>query len=236
MDPRHAFCSWCGLPLLAAAVPAAAADLRSSGERKQVTILFADIVASTALISGLDPEQSAAILDPMMRQMADIVADQDGFVARLTGDGIKAVFGIPATREDHAERACNAALAIRTVARDAGLRVRIGANSGEVVVRPLLNDHDAVGMAVHVAARVEQLARPGSIYLAAATARLIAGRFNLRSAGSRAAKGVRGPIELFELLDRSEQTRWAVRARQGLSTFVDRTDEMATILSALRAD
>jgi class 3 adenylate cyclase/tetratricopeptide (TPR) repeat protein len=236
-DVQQTYCGWCGLKLRtdASADPNIAA--KPTGERKHVTVLFADIVGSTALISHLDPEQSASILDPALRAMAGIVTARTGFVTRLTGDGIKAVFGIPATREDHADRACSAALAIRTMTQASRLRVRIGINSGEVVVRQLQSgtqrDYDAVGMAVHLAARLEQIAQPGTIHVSDATARLVAGRFHLRRAGRRTAKGVPGEIELFELLDSSDHSRWGGRARLGLSEFVGRTIELERLLATL---
>lgn len=234
----QAFCGWCGLKLNPWSDATPAHDERIAGERKYVTILFADIVGSTAAISGLDPEQSASIFDPVLREMAAIVAQRAGFVTRLTGDGIKAAFGIPAAREDHAQRACAAALAIRAMARSRRLRVRIGINSGEVVVRLLQpgipGDYDAVGMVVHLAARLEQLARPGSIYLSATTARLVADHFTLHAVGSGVAKGVSGAIKLFELVsDGNRRTRGGLRARDGLTEFVGRDAELATLLTMI---
>ena len=238
-DGRQLFCGWCGRKLRNEPDDSQALEGWEAGERKYVTVLFADIVGSTAMISGLDPEQAASLLDPMLSKMATIVGQQAGFVARLTGDGIKAIFGVPVAREDHAERACAAALAIRAAAREHQLHTRIGLHSGEVMVRGLQTgtpgDYDAVGMVVHLAARLEQIARPGSIYLSAGTAQLVKGRFNLRPAGSRVAKGVRGAIELFELLRyNSGRTRWSARAHKGLSHFVGRTEELATLLNAVR--
>ena len=230
------YCSQCGVRLTTV-LANYGSDAEYIGERKHVTILFADIAGSTALIHGLDPEQSASIIDPVLRKMTGIVQRQFGFVARLTGDGIKAVFGVPTAREDHAERACMAALAIRDVGQSERLRVRVGVNSGEVMVRPLqpgvAGGYDAVGMEVHVAARLEQTARPGSISISATTAHLVAGRFRLRRVGTKVAKGVRDGIPAYQLLCVSGKTRWSVRVRRGLTKFVGRTTELKELLGAL---
>lgn len=208
-----------------------------SNERKRVTILFADIVNSTGLISGLDLEESASILDPMLSQMADIVVRHGGFVSGLRGDGIKAVFGVPLTLEDHGERACISALELRELAQSGQARIRVGLHSGEVLVRRLRSEaageYDAVGLAVHLAARLEQGARPGSIWISGTTAGLVGGRFNLRTLGKKAVKGIRDEVEVFELLSESNRTRWSARSRQHLSKFVGRTGELARLIALI---
>src|SRR5712691_7543688 len=159
------------------------------GERKQVTVLFADLKGSTELIRDLDPEAAQTLLDPALHVMMDAVHRFEGTVNQVLGDGIMALFGAPVAHEDHAVRACYAALtmqaAIRTYAEDVrrthGLTVqmRVGLNAGEVVVRAIGNDlhmdYSAVGQTTHLAARMEQLATPGSILLTADTLRLVEG-------------------------------------------------------------
>ena len=146
------------------------------GERKQVTVLFADLKGSTELIHGLDPEAAQQLLDPALHLMMDAVHRFEGTVNQVLGDGIMALFGAPIAHEDHALRACYAALAMQTamrayteeVRRTHGLelRIRVGLNSGEVVVRAIGNDlhmdYSAVGETTHLAARMEQFATPGT--------------------------------------------------------------------------
>src|SRR5262244_2974294 len=151
------------------------------GERKQVTVLFADLKGSTELIRDLDPEAAQTLLDPALQCMMDAVHRFEGTVNQVLGDGIMALFGAPVAHEDHAVRACYAALAMQAamrhyaeeVRRSHGLEMqaRVGLNSGEVVVRAIGNDlhmdYSAVGQTTHLAARMEQLAPPGSIRLTA---------------------------------------------------------------------
>src|SRR5215470_8365075 len=169
-----------------------------AGERKQVTVLFADIKDSTELIRGLDPEVAQRLLDPALQHMMDAVHRFEGTVNQVLGDGIMALFGAPVAHEDHAVRACYAALAMQAtmrryaeeVRRSHGLEMqaRVGLNSGEVVVRAIGNDlhmdYSAVGQTTHLAARMEQLATPGSIRLTAATLRLAEGLIQVNDLGS----------------------------------------------------
>src|SRR6266568_3208433 len=159
------------------------------GERKQVTVLFADLKGSTELIRDLDPEAAQTLLDPALQHMMDAVHRYEGTVNQVLGDGIMALFGAPVAHEDHAVRACYAGLAMQAamrryaeeVRRSHGLemQMRVGLNSGEVVVRAIGNDlhmdYSAVGQTTHLAARMEQLATPGSIRLTAATLWLVEG-------------------------------------------------------------
>ena len=175
------------------------------GERKQVTVLFADIKGSTELIAGLDPEEARQLLDPALHVMMDAVHRYEGTVNQVLGDGIMALFGAPLAHEDHAVRACYAALAMQAamrryadeVRRAHGLavQIRVGLNSGEVVVRAIGNDlhmdYSAVGQTTHLAARMEQLATPGSILLTAATLRLVEGFVQVSALGPVPVKGLR---------------------------------------------
>ena len=157
------------------------------GERKQVTVLFADIKGSTELIEDLDPEAAQRLLDPALHHMMDAVHRYEGTVNQVLGDGIMALFGAPVAHEDHAVRACYAALAMQAamqrytdeVRRTHGqvIQIRVGMNSGEVVVRSIGSDlhmdYSAVGQTTHLAARMEQVATPGSIIMTAGTLRLV---------------------------------------------------------------
>src|SRR5262247_2121149 len=184
------------------------------GERKQVTVLFADLKGSTELIEGLDPEEARQLLDPALHVMMDAVHRYEGTVNQVLGDGIMALFGAPVAHEDHAVRACYAALAMQAamrryaeeVRRTQGLEVqiRVGLNSGEVVVRAIGNDlhtdYTAVGQTTHLAARMEQLATPGSIRLTAETLRLVEGFVQANALGPVPVKGLSEPVDVFELV------------------------------------
>src|SRR6266849_4885198 len=149
------------------------------GERKQVTVLFADLKGSMELLADRDPEEARQLLDPVLERMMAVVHRYEGTVNQIMGDGIMALFGAPLAHEDHAVRACYAALAMQEsvkryaegVRREQGatIRIRVGLNSGEVVVRAIGSDlhmdYTAVGQTTHLAARMEQLAEPSSILL-----------------------------------------------------------------------
>src|SRR5262249_40172001 len=146
------------------------------GERKQVTVLFADLKGSMELLADRDPEEARKILDPVLERMMEAVHRYEGTVNQVMGDGIMALFGAPLAHEDHAVRACYAALRMQeqvkryaeNIFRIHGIpiRVRVGLNSGEVVVRSIGSDlhmdYTAVGQTTHLAARMEQIADPGS--------------------------------------------------------------------------
>ena len=220
------------------------------GERKQVTVLFADVKGSMELAEQLDPEEWHTILDRFFTILTEGVHRFEGTVNQYTGDGIMALFGAPIAHEDHAQRACYAALhlrdAVREHANDVRVQhgvpfgVRIGLNSGEVVVGKigddLRMDYTAQGHVVGLAQRMEALAESGHICLSEYTARLVTGYFQLQDLGRTKVKGVSEPVGLFDLegvgpfrtrLDRS-------RAR-GLSTFVGRDSEMGLLEAALES-
>ena len=218
------------------------------GERKQVTVLFADLKGSTELIEGLDPEDAQALLDPALHRMMEAVHRYEGTVNQVLGDGIMALFGAPIAHEEHALRACYAALAMQTamqayteeVRRSQGLelRMRVGLNSGEVVVRAIGNDlhmdYSAVGETTHLAARMEQMAPPGSIRLTTATLRLVEGLVQVTSLGPVPVKGLPVPGEVFELVGASPaRTRLQAFAARGLTPFVGRQAELAALHQAL---
>ncbi|MBM4299540.1 MAG: hypothetical protein FJ143_17510, partial [Deltaproteobacteria bacterium] len=216
--------------------PGEAAGLFLASERKQVTVMFADIRGSTAFIEKLDPEEVRRHFDPLLKAMMDAVHRYGGTVNQVLGDGIMALFGAPQSREDHATRACYAALAMqeemrRDAARGDALRVGIGLNSGEVVVRSLANDlnfdYSALGQTTHLAARMQELAKPGTILMTSACAREVEGFVQLKPLGQRQAKGVSQPLEVFELAGATAaRTRLQVAARRGLTPFVGREHEI----------
>jgi class 3 adenylate cyclase len=218
------------------------------GERKQVTVLFADVKGSLELAEQVDPEEWHAILDRFFQILADGVHRFEGTVNQYTGDGIMALFGAPIAHEDHAQRACYAALYLREelrryadrlrLAQGFNFSVRMGLNSGEVVVGKigddLRMDYTAQGRTVGLAARVEQLAEAGKIFLTEHTARLVGGYFRLRDLGSARVKGVAEEVELHELEDVGAlRTRFDLARARGLSKFVGRADEMASLEAAL---
>src|SRR5262252_2379120 len=184
-----------------------------AGERKQVTVLFADLKGSMELLADRDPEEARQLLDPVLERMMAAVHRYEGTVNQIMGDGIMALFGAPIAHEDHAVRACYAALAMQEAIRHYSaevrqahgveVQIRVGLNSGEVVVRAIGNDlhmdYSAIGQTTHLAARMEQLAPPGSIRLTAATRRLADSFVQVKILGPIPVKGVAEPIEVFEL-------------------------------------
>jgi class 3 adenylate cyclase len=219
-----------------------------AGERKHVTVLFADLKDSTELIRGLDPEAAQQLLDPALHHMMDAVHRFEGTVNQVLGDGIMALFGAPIAHEDHALRACYAALAMQgamrayteEVRRTHGLelRMRVGLNAGEVVVRAIGNDlhmdYSAVGETTVLAARMEQTATPGTIRLSAATLRLVEGLVQVTALGPVPVKGLEEPVEVCELRGASPlRRRLQAAAARGLTPFVGRQPELEALHQAL---
>jgi len=218
------------------------------GERKQVTVLFADVKGSMELASQVDPEEWHQILDRFFQILTEGVHRFEGTVNQYTGDGIMALFGAPITHEDHARRACYAALhlldGLRSYANELRLRrglnfsARLGINSGEVIVGKigddLRMDYTAQGHTVGLAARMEQIAEPGKVYLTGHTAALIDGYFALADLGEMEIKGVHGAMHVYELQGLGQmRTRLDVSRSRGFSRFVGRGDEMHVLESAL---
>jgi len=218
------------------------------GERKQVTVLFADLKGSLELLADRDPEEARKLLDPVLERMMDAVHRYEGTVNQVMGDGIMALFGAPLAHEDHAVRACYAALRMQeSVRRYAGevrrtsgiaLAIRVGLNSGEVVVRSIGSDlhmdYTAVGQTTHLAARMEQAALPGSIVLTPDTLRLAEGFVEVRSLGLMPVKGLAEPVEVYELTGGGlARTRLQVAAARGLTRFVGREAEVERLRHAL---
>src|SRR5262245_35022797 len=218
------------------------------GERKQVTVLFADLKASTALIQGLDPEEARALLDPALHNRMEAVHRYEGTVNQVLGDGIMALFGAPLAHEDHAVRACYAALHMQEaigryadeLRRQQGLdvQIRVGLNSGAVVVRAIGNDlhmdYTAVGQTTHLAARMEQPARPGTTLLTADTLRLVEGYIEVTPLGPVPVKGLPEPVEVYELLRAGPvRSRLQAAVARGLTRFVGRDAELEQLRQAL---
>ena len=218
------------------------------GERKQITVLFADLKGSTELIADRDPEEARKLLDPVLETMMEAVHRYEGTVSRVMGDGIMALFGAPLALEDHAVRACYAALAMQAAIRSyseqlrrsqgASVQIRVGLNSGEVVVRAISNDlhmdYTAMGVTTHLAARLEQLAAPGTTMLSSATLQLAEGHVTVKAQGPATLKGLGHPVELYELTGAgSARTRFQAAATRGLTRFVGRNAELAQMFSAL---
>ena len=215
-----------------------------AGERKQITVCFADIKSSTALIEGLDPEDAGGLIDPVLHLMMEAVHRYEGTVSLILGDGLMALFGAPLAHEDHASRACYAALAMQAAMQDYAetlrqsrgldMKIRVGLHSGEVVVRTISNDlrmeYSAIGGTTHLAARMEQLATPGSIRLTAATMRLVEGLVRVNTLGPMSVKGLTESVEVFELIGASTtRRRLQAAALRGLTRFIGREAELAAI-------
>jgi class 3 adenylate cyclase/tetratricopeptide (TPR) repeat protein len=218
------------------------------GERKQVTVLFADLKGSMELLADRDPEEARKILDPVLEHMMEAVHRYEGTVNQVMGDGIMALFGAPVAHEDHAVRACYAALRMlesvtqyaEGVFRSQGvpIQIRVGLNSGEVVVRAIGSDlhmdYTAVGQTTNLAARMEQMATPGTILLAPATEQLVEGYVQVAARGPVAVKGLPDSVEVFELTGASAQrTRLHAAAARGLTRFVGRDAELEQVRRAL---
>jgi class 3 adenylate cyclase/tetratricopeptide (TPR) repeat protein len=224
------------------------ARLSLEGERKQVTVLFADLKGSMELLADRDPEEARSILDPVLERMMEAVHRYEGTVNQVMGDGIMALFGAPIAHEDHAIRACYAALAMQAALRrysdevrrmhGVAVHFRVGLNSGEVVVRGIHNDlhmdYSAIGQTVHLAARMEQLATPGSILLTPATLRLVEGLVQVHALGPIPVKGLVDPVEVAELVGVSAlRGRLQAVVARGLTRFVGRLQELAALRQAL---
>jgi predicted ATPase/class 3 adenylate cyclase len=218
------------------------------GERKQVTVLFADMKGSMELLADRDPEEARKLLDPVIEHMMEAVHRYEGTVSNLMGDGIMALFGAPLAHEDHAVRACYAALRMQEsvnryadgVRRTEGvpIQIRVGLNSGEVVVGSIGNDlkmdYTAIGQTVHLASRMEQMATPGSVLMTPDVLRLAEGYVQVKPLGPAAVKGLSGPLEVYEVTGAGPiRSRLQAAAARGLTRFVGRTAEFETLCQAL---
>jgi predicted ATPase/class 3 adenylate cyclase len=262
--PENKFCGQCAAPLRttsAAKSPApdsytpkylAEKILTSKsaleGERKQVTVLFADLKGSMELLADRDPEDARKLLDPVLERMMAAVHRYEGTVNQVMGDGIMALFGAPLAHEDHALRACYAAMEmqqqVRRYAQEArhvhglNVQIRVGLHSGEVVVRAIGSDlhmdYTAVGQTTHLAARMEQLATPGTVLLTAGTLRLAEGFIAVKPLGPVPVKGLDAPVDVYELTGAGPlRSRLHAAAARGLTRFVGRDAEIEQLREAL---
>ena len=265
--PGSRFCNRCGASLGATPTPSAprfsspesyipehlAEKILTSraaleGERKYVTVLFADLKGSMELLADRDPEEARKILDPVLTHMMDAVHRYEGTVNQVMGDGIMALFGAPIAHEDHAVRACYAALRMQELvnryaeearrAHGVTVQIRVGLNSGEVVVRAIGNDlhmdYTAVGETTHLAARMEQAARPGTVLIAPATFDLVEGFIAVKPLGPVPVRGRGDPVEVYEVSGIGPaRTRLQAAARRGLTRFVGRDAEIEVLRRSL---
>ena len=268
--PIHKFCKKCGQSLTAASgvdpegrrfaspdsyTPKHLAEkiLTSKsaleGERKLVTVLFADLKGSMELLADRDPEEARKLLDPVLVRMMEAVHRYEGTVNQVMGDGIMALFGAPLAHEDHAVRACYAALRMQESVKKyadevrrshaAVVKIRVGLNSGEVVVRAIGSDlhmdYTAVGQTTHLAARMEQLADPGAIVITPDTLALAEGYVAVKSLGPVSVKGLADAVEVYEVTGAGPaRTRLQAATRRGLTRFVGRDAELEQLRRAQR--
>src|SRR5437879_4008187 len=213
------------------------------GERRQVTVLFADVAGFTALAERRDPEDVHRIINRCFELITAEVHRFEGTINQYTGDGVMALFGAPIAHEDAPRRAAHAALGIQRALGDYGreleggggpaIQMRIGLNTGPVVVGrigdDLRMDYTAVGDTTNLAARMQQNARPGSVLASEATSKVVAGFFETRDLGEIAVKG-RAPVRAFEILrPRGRRSRLDVAAERGLTPLIARARELGVL-------
>ncbi|KAA0996100.1 AAA family ATPase [Paraburkholderia panacisoli] len=266
LSPSAQFCRACGAPVDPSPPPVhytpphlaerilaeqAALDARgaTAGERKTITVLFADLVDSTALLHDLDPEEAYRLIAPVIELMMESVHHYEGYVAKSLGDGILALFGAPIAHEDHPQRALYAALRMQDGMRrhsdrtrlEQGIapQVRVGIHTGEVVVRSirkddLRTDYDPVGYTIHIASRMQTIAAPSSILVSERTHKVAEGYFEFRAMGDAQVKGIPEPLAVYEVLGLGAlRTRLQVAQRRGLARFVGRQAELEQLHRAL---
>ena len=259
-NPPHAkFCAQCAALLSDRASPAsssassvpprqsvevnvATTDSPLDGERRTVTALFADIKGSTELMAELDPEDARSIIDPALKLMIEAVRRYDGYIVQSTGDGIFALFGAPLAHEDHPQRALYAALRMqeelrrysaRIVAEGGGpIQCRVGANTGEVVVRSIATgaghtEYTPIGHTTNLASRMQAVAPVGSIAVSDTIRHWCEGYFAFRSLGPTRLRGVQAPIEVHEVTGLGPlRSRLQRAVGRGLTKFVGRETEL----------
>ncbi|HMA85864.1 MAG TPA: adenylate/guanylate cyclase domain-containing protein [Desulfosalsimonadaceae bacterium] len=262
--PSFKFCGQCGQNLQAAPEPTDYSEPQSytpkfladkilnnrsaiEGERKLVTVLFADVADYTALSEKLDPEEVHQIMDGCFKILMDEIHKYEGTINQFTGDGVMALFGAPVAHEDHAQRACHAALSIQKalgaygekVKKDCGInfRMRIGINSGPVIVGAigddLRMDYTAIGDTTNLAARMESTAEPGAILVSGNTHKIACEFFEFKPLGQIELKGKAQPQDTFILVKKGDiDSRIRASVARGLTKFVGRKKSMASLLAA----
>jgi class 3 adenylate cyclase len=213
---------------------------KDTAERRQVTVMFSDLVGSTALSTRTDPEDLREVISAYQRCVAETVRRFGGFAARYMGDGVLIYFGYPVAHEDDAERAVRAGLAlidaVATLPAPEPLEVRIGAATGLVVVGDIVGSgeaqqHDIVGETPNLAARLQVIAGPNTVVIAEATRRLIGDLFELRDLGPRELKGFAGPVRAFAVPRASSvESRFEAMHPGGLTELVGRERELELLL------
>ena len=213
-----------------------------------MTVLFADMKGSMELLADRDPEDARKLLDPVIEHMMEAVHRYEGTVSNLMGDGIMALFGAPLSHEDHAVRACYAALRMQEsvhryadgVRRTEGvpIQIRVDLNSGEVVVGAIGNDlkmdYTAISQTVHLASRMEQMATPGSIMMTADALQLAEGYVQVKPLGPVNVKGLTELVEVYEVIGvGAARSRLQAAAARGLTRFVGRDKEIEQLRTAL---
>ncbi|MBT4267458.1 MAG: AAA family ATPase [Deltaproteobacteria bacterium] len=265
ISPERKFCGECGTKLAAGEKPPVDYSQPQSytpsflserilttrsaieGERKLVTVFFADVAGFTALSEDLDPEEVHQIMDGAFKILMDEIHRFEGTINQFTGDGVMAIFGAPLALEDHTRRACHAALSVQHALEEYGekikkeysmeFKMRIGLNSGHVIVGSigddLRMDYTAVGDITNLAARMENLATPGSVLVSANSHRLAADFFEFKSKGKLEIKGKTEKQEIFELIKAGEvETRIGASVAKGLTRFVGRKEPLAVLNAA----
>jgi class 3 adenylate cyclase len=218
------------------------------GERKLVTVLFADVAKYTAMAEKLDPEVVHQIMDGCFNILMNEIHKYEGTINQFTGDGIMALFGAPVAHEDHAQRTCHAALSIQKLIAEYGdkiandlnidFKMRIGINSGPVVVGAigddLRMDYTAIGDTTNLASRMESLAAPGAVFVSEATHKLVKDFFEFKTLNITEIKGKEKPQKAYELIKPGAiETRIEASAAKGLSKFVGRKNSMAALQELL---
>ena len=225
--PNARFCNFCGTGLERS---------EASAERKFATVLFADIVGSTAMISSLDLEAALTYLPPAIDRMSAAVRQNKGTVLRTMGDGVLALFGVPRAQENHALQACQAALAMRRSLDENNMVVRVGIHSGEVISGLTIEETKeagAYGAAIHLASRLEHMATPGTICMTEVTHKLVRPYCDAILLGMREAKGFSEPVGVYQLLGlKPAETSESFRTSE-LSPLRGRTAERARLDASL---
>ena len=244
-EPTAKFCGGCGKPIGETAAPPLVTPPSpprvEAAERRQLTVMFCDLVGSTALSARLDPEDLREVIGAYHRAVADVVRSFDGFVAKYMGDGVMVYFGYPQAHEDDAERAVRAGLgAIDAVGRldvkSARLQARVGIATGLVVVGDLIGEGSAqeqsvVGETPNLAARLQALAEPDAVVIAASTRRLVGDLFDYRDLGAVEAKGIAGPVPAWQVLRPSAvESRFEALRGSALTPLVGRDEEIDLLL------